>query len=83
MKGKRSKIEEYLHRNDVLAKTYGALAIVDMIANREGKKKHPVKWIMSASVEAQMRLWAATKELSMHRQEIYGDRHPFVIRSVP
>jgi hypothetical protein len=62
--------EEYLRRNLVVAKAYGAKAGVAKALERVRQNKSSPKWLRKALMEAQSRLDGVPSEMAAYRDEL-------------
>lgn len=64
-----SELAEYLRRNGVVARAYGAQAAVEQAAERAARLKRPPKWLLALLAQAHERMPDVIAEVVAHRDE--------------
>ena len=74
-------IDDYLHRNLMVARAYGVTGGVDKALARLGQTKRPPRWLMGLLTDIAQRAAPLPAELVAHRDEIVV-RYPTQERTV-
>ena len=66
----KKRMEEYLARNLLVCKAYGAVAALDTAIRKEGELKRPRKWMLKQLNDAKVRVQPLVGPLVAYRTQV-------------